>query len=1704
MQQWTKLRSQGIANPNPRQQVLDDLTEFIRPHVQAGNEIIVMMDSNDTLESRAMDKFMDDLDLWDLMEDHLPATPPTTYQRGRNKIDHIVGTKGMLLATIRAYVLAFGDETPKSDHAICGIDFSLDNLCGIHADSLHDPTHPSARQLWSTDIKAAEKYVELVERRITEENLEERTKILISRCSKTRKCTEADERIMNEIDQTLTEILLWAESKCKRAHGHAWSPLLANAGRTVIAAKWNLSNIMHGRTPIPPHIQRATAISTAREQVKDAYTILRKVQANAKQIRDSFLEDRAEHLAETQHTTKAAALRQLLAAERSANIFKRLGIWFKGKEYMSMDRILVPDDPTDLQNTTWQTVVEAQALYEVLIKASQEHFRQAANTPFVTGPIANKFGPFADNEYCDAILAGHFDFTEIAEITEVHDLIAGMQYPEPANPTPTINGSISLEEFCEAIAHTRERTSSSPSGRHYGHYRTLLRSENTLAIIASLANFCFQWGVTLSRWEKVTQPMIPKDKGPPRINRIRRITLIEADLNVCLSELFGRRLMENAEKHNILHPSQYGSRQGKMAISAVLLKRISYDHIRQTRQDAIIFDNDATACYDRIIPSLAAIIARRAGMPREAANTLTRLLFRMHYYVRTAYGVAERPFSNLIDWILGVMQGGGHSGGLWALTSSVMIDTMEDTFGAEFHSPYPARECCRRIGEAFVDDTTLWALRLGITFALLIAIMRKTAQRWERLLYATGGALNLLKCFWYGINWEFTAAGAPKMKKIQEDDLPIALTAGADHVTTHEIARIEVTKGMRTLGVRIAPDGNEQEEYKHRMNEATIMRDRLKGAPLNREQVGIGFRAIWKMKMQYPIGSTCFTSKQCTKIQARYLPTFLSRMGINKTTACAVRHGPQSLGGMDVFHLETEQAVQHTKLMVSHIRKKDEVGRMIQNSIDQLQIQAGTSWAVLSKPGKKARMYVDPCYVTHTWEFLDKIGSNIRIEPSTWTRPQRAGDRFIMDDVANIPGIKPIELVYVQRVRLFLGVTTLADISTSCGQALSEWALKATANPRHPIFRFPRQERPRDNKVISTWTRIIRLCYATANSQKLDQPLGTWYKGRINQVWDTVIDPVTDKIYMWHQGHVRVYERRNRSQFRYIRRLRHATFPLHCVPISGSFQSGIFTTSGYSKTSASPTTVSEPLQEMRNMNRGVRQNVISEDIAAAIWQGRAIMGTDGSVKGPIATYSFVISLSKKDVQTNVKGGGFLPPTAQYLTHYSKRPEAAALLAGLSWIAALLDTYPNACNSTPPPLIIPIDNAGVVKDVHRIINDLTPTFDLLSPDYDILQAIRTTLRALPVPTIIEHVKGHQDTTKCWDKLDIRAQINVLADRQADAIYRKPPGRTGLFPTWVPGTGAALFHNDAQVTKGIPEYIREAKHTPEMKRHLIQRSQTARGRDKPWSEEIYSSIDWQHYGETFKKLSVGQRIQTSKYTNDLLPTARRLQVFNNRNDGRCFACQRLWEDTTHVLTCPCEARCQARTAARVIFQQQLTRLHTPDILNKLICDSMDSWMARRPVTLPAWNVREPIQREMRRAFTAQSKIGWDQFLRGRVAKAWQRPIQTYYRLRQPGESFTPEQWMRKLISALWTFSLTMWRQRCSEFHGTESAISLERRRRETATKAQSVYQETIGKVSPSDSIVLHQHSIETILKWTKEHLDAYLTSAAAIIDLREEPG
>jgi hypothetical protein len=292
---------------------------------------------------------------------------------------------------------------------------------------------------------------------------------------------------------------------------------------------------------------------------------------------------------------------------------------------------------------------------------------------------------------------------------------------------------------------------------------------------------------------------------------------------------------------------------------------------------------------------------------------------------------------------------------------------------------------------------------------------------------------------------------------------------------------------------------------------------------------------------------------------------------------------------------------------------------------------------------------------------------------------------------------------------------------------------------------------------------------------------------------------------------------------------------------------------------------------------------------------------------------------------------------------------------------------------------------------------------------------------------------------------------------------------------------------------------------MRAYLIRRSKSATGRDSEWNDEVYDSIAWQHLGQAFQKHTVGQRIQLSKYMNDLLPTLRRLQTFDNRSDGRCFACNQLWEDTNHVLRCRTEARYTARATAFQVFRLHLQKQHTPDIMANLICGSMHSWIDRTRIIPPTCDhPEEPITTALRQAFTAQRLIGWDQFLRGRIALKWKDVITAYYHERRPGPAFTPDQWMRTTINAIWTFALTLWRHRNAEYHGDQGNLTHERHRKLTALRATEVYRDTLGSVSPSDSFILHRTQIAEILNWTKQHLDAYLATAEVICEWNIEPG
>ena len=88
----------GHTSPDPRQQILDDITELITEWRSCNFQPIVMMDANTDLSETHLREFVEENDLFDLFDGTNEGTPPKTYVRGQKRLDYIFGSEILLNA----------------------------------------------------------------------------------------------------------------------------------------------------------------------------------------------------------------------------------------------------------------------------------------------------------------------------------------------------------------------------------------------------------------------------------------------------------------------------------------------------------------------------------------------------------------------------------------------------------------------------------------------------------------------------------------------------------------------------------------------------------------------------------------------------------------------------------------------------------------------------------------------------------------------------------------------------------------------------------------------------------------------------------------------------------------------------------------------------------------------------------------------------------------------------------------------------------------------------------------------------------------------------------------------------------------------------------------------------------------------------------------------------------------------------------------------------------------------------------------------------------------------------------------------------------------------------------------------------------------------------------------------------------------------
>ena len=251
------------------------------------------------------------------------------------------------------------------------------------------------------------------------------------------------------------------------------------------------------------------------------------------------------------------------------------------------------------------------------------------------------------------------------------------------------SSDVDRTDFVKYWKGDRERTSSSISGRHFGHYKAASSSHSLSEIHASFQHVASKSGLCLSRWKKGLTVMLEKIEGNTKVNKLRAILLMEADFNQLNKLFFGNRMIRQSEANNRMPEELYGSRVNLNAILVAINRRLVIDICNQKRRNGAITGVNAAQCYDCIVYTLFILLCQKEGAPVSTLIMMFGVIQSMTYFICTTFGDSEGSYGGQQDIpFQGSYQGNGASPAIWLLISVYLALIMKDEgHVSEFKSP---------------------------------------------------------------------------------------------------------------------------------------------------------------------------------------------------------------------------------------------------------------------------------------------------------------------------------------------------------------------------------------------------------------------------------------------------------------------------------------------------------------------------------------------------------------------------------------------------------------------------------------------------------------------------------------------------------------------------------------------------------------------------------------------------------------------------------------------------------------------------------------------------------------------------------------------------------------------------------------------------------------------------------------------------------
>ena len=1474
-QQWSLLKQQGHDNPNPRKQFYTDLDKLLSKLISQNNMIILAGDFNASVgnEPHGLDRIVTKFNLCDTIQYLHGPYSCASYSRGSKCIDYIFCSHSFLPAIKRGAILPF-NSVISSDHRPIFLDIDVNQTFQSPLSSL---VQPSQRSLTSTNLKKCNQYISNLSDGFERHRIFQRIQHLdsLSNCH-----DPSTIQHVEALDRDITRLMISCEKRLTKPSPTPFSSKLAQACILVSLLKLRYSELKynkdyaasiqrtHQRLANPPTLP--TTLSQTHIMLRDARKDVKLLRKHAVALREEFL------ISKESDPDVRKIVKRIRRAEELKRGYIKLRFLLRPSNQTLVTQLEVPSNNTPpKQATTWTRLTDPEDVTNRLLQRNTAHFGSAQGTPFTVPPLSQDFDWSAKSSHHYNVLRGSFTpYNDPLLNKLLHRL---RQRVSPSKP------QITLHEFVRRLRRWKETTSTSPSRRHLGHYKSLLpppsytpeeylssQEGKLLSVHLSMLNFCARTGYSLQRWHKIVTMMIPKEHNNFKIHRLRVIHLYEADLTALFS-IWSKKMIHNATDQQSLNSGSYGARPGRTSIDPAFISVLQTEIATITRTNLILAPNDAAQCYDRIIPNHALLSCMSHGMPPTAASCIGNTLKNAKYYLKTALNESSTYWTNTPSTpIYGTGQGSGISPGVCCVTFSDLFDVHADiSTGSTYTCPINSKSfTIHNVG--FVDDTTTSTCDHSSPHphspSQLIHSIQQDLQNWSDLLHLSGGALEFSKTELFLLNWKFNSNGNPYLSSDETHTISLS-SPMSNHC--HSISTTSPHDFYKLLGFHLSPSLSMLKQYQVLHSKSHRIANAIAGSTVTRREAYLAYFAVFQPAISYVLVLTSFTKKQCHHLQSKPTSIFLQKCGFSATTHRSIVYGPRCLGGLGFRDIHTTQGILHVMKFIQTLRTPGQPCNLLRLLLTEWQIHSGSSLPLLAHPNAPCT-HLEGSWLSTLRNFLATINGSIRIHDYYCPQSPIHNDIALMDAFHTLPGIGRKRMMHLNYCRLFLKVHFLSEIVTSHRTHLRPgfWTGDSIIRPQIPLHKYPRQDCPSPT-IWAFWRHCIRrlFCY----------PRST--------------------------------------------RLRHSL-----RPVPSSSPSIAPSCDVYSSPVLTPLSLSNwQLDLLHHINVHEPPSTLLPTITTSLQQQTLLAATDGGSSSTNASFGWTLRCSTHDLVSC-----FGPVHGRQPTAF--RAEVSGLLSLITFLHSYLTCHHWVSGHPSSPLHIYLDNKALLSITNNRSTCPPSPSVTTSSEYDLLLQLFDLLSSLPIPVRFHHVKSHQDNHQHISTLSDPAQANCCADQLATRALSQCTScpHTPLYPA----SQCTLSIGHSTITRSPTHTMQHAAFANSLRTYILA--------SRSWKSCHY--IDWTLFASICTRNSFRLTFLI-KWIHRLLPTGPIVHRRQPSASPFCPACGQL-EGPLHFLSCSHPSRIPLHRNFLTNLRKCLTGIVTDPNLKLILLEGVNHILTGSP--------------------------------------------------------------------------------------------------------------------------------------------------------------